>query len=133
MEILRGKEKLAHEVDLFVFDKFARIDRCNAKIHMNFGSVMKEINKNSHNSPAADVEVAKVHTAFKPRAGETVLSRRCWVGSDESSIKIGLHTEKWNPKGKDKSSWHENSADQGAAFNDDYFGVDWRGNIITQF
>lgn len=80
----RGNKKFAYEGHLFVFDKFSKSDnniqfwrcdqgsRCNARIHTKFGAVIKEVNKHSHNSSAASVEVAKLHTALKRRAEDTV-------------------------------------------------------------
>ncbi|XP_076039035.1 uncharacterized protein LOC143024138, partial [Oratosquilla oratoria] len=46
--------------------------RCNARIHTQFGSVIKEVNKHSHNSSVSNVEVAKAYTALKRRAVDTI-------------------------------------------------------------
>ncbi|CAI9719304.1 Hypothetical predicted protein [Octopus vulgaris] len=87
MEILsqrRKETKIAPERHLFVFDKFCKSDNnikcwgcnqasgCNARIHTKFGAVIKEVNTHPYNSSAAVIEVAKVDTALKHRAEDTV-------------------------------------------------------------
>ena len=77
----RGKEKLAHNGFLYVFDKTSKADsevkfwrceqknRCRARPHTKAGNVVKELNSHSHNASAAQLEVALVKTKIKKSTG----------------------------------------------------------------
>ena len=105
MEVLTkgGKEKLAHNGFLYMFDKTSKTDNelkywryeqkncCKARLHAKTRERVRELNSHSHEACAAQVEVALVKTKIKRRAEETFESptfvvNECLTDISQSSL-----------------------------------------------
>ena len=80
----RGKEKFQHYGFLNIFEKSSKrnqdllfrqcdqVGRCNARLYIIHGAVIKKVNVHSHNPCAASVDAAKTITKIKMRAATTM-------------------------------------------------------------